>query len=164
MRVAGSRPQGPVGQVSRGPGAFSTKTTQPLKLRFFANLLVGAWRRRGCRLERLLRRWGPGGERSRDTPPTPPPPRFGAVRGGFLRLRQPSNTPPKVGGVSIKKRESDSNILENTLYNTPIYLIHALYNNSGIPYRIQYLIEYLMEYSVYMIPLGGLVYRSNTEF
>ena len=38
-----------------------------------ANLLVGAWRRRGCRLKRLLRRWGPGGKRSRDTPPTPPP-------------------------------------------------------------------------------------------
>ena len=69
MRVAGSRPQGPVGQVSRrgGWGPF-------LKLRFFANLLVGAWRRRGCRLKRLLRRWGPGGKRSRDTPPTPPPP------------------------------------------------------------------------------------------
>ena len=47
---------------------------------FFANLLAGAWRRRGCRLKRLLRRWGPGGKRSRDTPPTPPPPppRFGA--------------------------------------------------------------------------------------
>ena len=41
---------------------------------FFANLLVGAWRRRGCRLKRLLRRWGPGGKRSRDTPPTPPYP------------------------------------------------------------------------------------------
>ena len=87
VRVAGSRPQGPVGQVSRGlgaraprawgparqgPGPFPHKNT--LKLRFFANLLVGAWRRRGCRLKRLLRRWGPGGKRSRDTPPTPPPP------------------------------------------------------------------------------------------
>ena len=97
VRVAGSRPQGPVGQVSRGlgaraprawgpahqgPGAFSPQ--KPPKLsnyEFFANLLVGAWRRRGCRLKRLLRRWGPGGKRSRDTPPTPPPPaRFGAVR------------------------------------------------------------------------------------
>ena len=90
VRVAGSRPQGPVGQVSRGlgaraprawgpahqgPGAFSPqKPPKPLKLRFFANLLAGAWRRRGCRLKRLLRRWGPGGKRSRDTPPTPPPP------------------------------------------------------------------------------------------
>ena len=85
VRVAGSRPQGPVGQVSRGlgarapglgarptrgPGAFSPqKPPKPLKL---ANLLAGAWRRRGCRLKRLLRRWGPGGKRSRDTPPTPP--------------------------------------------------------------------------------------------
>ena len=88
----GSQPSGgiqapePVGQVSRGlgaraprawgparqgPGPFSHK---PLKLRFFAKVLVGAWRRRGCRLKRLLRRWGPGGKRSRDIPPTPPPP------------------------------------------------------------------------------------------
>ena len=67
--MAGSRPQGPVGS----PGPWG------LKLRFFGNLLVGAWRRRGCRLKRLLRRWGPGGKRSRDTPPTPPtpPPHFG---------------------------------------------------------------------------------------
>ena len=90
VNPAGSRRQGPVGQVSRGlgaraprawgpaqgPGAFSPqKPPKPLKLRFFANLLVGAWRRRGCRLKRLLRRWGPGGKRSRDTPPTPPPKR-----------------------------------------------------------------------------------------
>ena len=92
VRVAGSRPQGPVGQVSRGlgaraprawgtahqgPGAFSHKNhTNLSNYDFFANLLAGAWRRRGCRLKRLLRRWGPGGKRSRDTPPTPPhPPR-----------------------------------------------------------------------------------------
>ena len=83
-RVAGSRPQGPVGQVSRGlgaraprawgparqgPGAFSPQKPPNLSnYDFFANLLVGAWRRRGCRLKRLLRRWGPGGKRSRDTP------------------------------------------------------------------------------------------------
>ena len=86
VRVAGSRPQGPVGQVSRGlgaraprawgparqgPGAFSPQ--KPPNYDFFANLLVGAWRRRGCRLKRLLRRWGPGGKRSRDTPPNPFP-------------------------------------------------------------------------------------------
>ena len=81
VRVAGSRPQGPVGQVSRGLGARGPQGLgpaspgtwglfpKPLKLRFFANLLVGAWRRRGCRLKRLLRRWGPGGN-----PPYPSPP------------------------------------------------------------------------------------------
>ena len=90
LRVAGSRPQGPVGQVSRGlgaraprawgparqgPGAFSPQKPPNLSnYDFFANLLVGAWRRRGCRLKRLLRRWGHGGKRSRDTPPYPPPP------------------------------------------------------------------------------------------
>ena len=84
VRVAGSRPQGPVGQVSRGLGArapglgarptrglgaFPTKTYPNLSnYDFFANLLVGAWRRRGCRLKRLLRRWGPRGKRSRATP------------------------------------------------------------------------------------------------
>ena len=123
IRVAGSRPQGPVGQVSRelgaraprawgparqGPGAFSPQKPPNLSnYDFFANLLVGAWRRRGCRLKRLLRRWGPGGKRSRDTPPTPPPPPhpFPHCKGeeGFhpLRLRQPSNTPPKVGGFCL---------------------------------------------------------------
>ena len=89
VMVAGSRPQGPVGQVSRGLGArppgLGARPARGLGLfphknhpnlsnyDFFANLLVGAWRRRGCRLKRLLRRWGPGGKRSRDTPPHPPP-------------------------------------------------------------------------------------------
>ena len=91
VRAAGSRPQGPVGQVSRGLGARAPRAWGPAhqglgafspqkppnlsqNYDFFANLLAGAWRRRGCRLKRLLRRWGPGGKRSRDTPPTPPPP------------------------------------------------------------------------------------------
>ena len=95
VRAAGSRPQGPVGHVSRGLGARAPRAWGPAhqpfphknhpnlsNYDFFANLLVGAWRRRGCRLKRLLRRWGPGGKRSRDTPPTPPPPtpppRFGS--------------------------------------------------------------------------------------
>ena len=67
-----------------GPGLQEAwgPNPQSQKLRFFANLLVGAWRRRGCRLKRLLRRWGPGGKRSRDTPPTRPPnlTHFGAGR------------------------------------------------------------------------------------
>ena len=82
VRVAGSRPQGPVGQVSRGLGARAPRAWGPAPgawglfsqiTIFFTNFLVGAWRRRGCRLKRLLRRWGPGGKRSRDTPPTPLP-------------------------------------------------------------------------------------------
>ena len=92
VRVAGSRPQGPVGQVSRGLGARAPRAWGPAvrgwglfpnlsNYDFFANLLVGAWRRRGCRLKRLLRRWGPGGKRSRDTPPTPPPPTLSAFWG-----------------------------------------------------------------------------------
>ena len=73
----GPGPPGLGARPTRGLGP--QKPPKPLKLRFFANLLVGAWRRRGCRLKRLLRRWGPGGKRSRDTPPYPPP-RFGALR------------------------------------------------------------------------------------
>ena len=55
--------------------------------------------RRGCRLKRLLWRWGPGEKRSRDTPPNPPPlppPRphiFGAVR---EKGRGFSPSPPSV--------------------------------------------------------------------
>ena len=86
-----------MGQVSRGLGARAPRAWGPAHQRpgaffpvkkppnlsnydFFANLLVGAWRRHGCRLKRLLRRWGPGGKRSRDTPPTPPPPALGGRR------------------------------------------------------------------------------------
>ena len=58
---------GPGLQGGWGPGPQGLGPGPP-------NLLVGAWRRRGCRLKRLLRWWGPGGKRSRDTPPTPPPP------------------------------------------------------------------------------------------
>ena len=91
------RDPGPRGLWARSPGAWGPGPqglgpgpprawglfNHPTSTRFFANLLAGAWRRRGCRLKRLLRRWGPGGKRSRDTPlppPHPPPPRFGAVR------------------------------------------------------------------------------------
>ena len=93
VRVAGCRSQHLVGQVSRGLGArgppgLGARPTRglgpfphknhPNLSNFFANLLVGAWRRRGCRLKRLLRRWGPGGKRS--------PPRFGAVSGERKRV------------------------------------------------------------------------------
>ena len=74
MRVAGSRPQGPVGQVSRGLGARAPRAWGPAHrgLGPFPNKNHSPdWRRRrGCRLKRLLRRWGPGGKRSRDTPQT----------------------------------------------------------------------------------------------
>ena len=62
---------GPQGLGPGPPGAWGLFPQKPPNLSnydFFANLLLGAWRRRGCRLRRLLRR----------SPPTPP--RFGAVR------------------------------------------------------------------------------------
>ena len=91
VRVAGSRPQGPVGQVSRGLGAgLGARPAgawgpfpQTFQITFFRKFLVGAWRRRGCRLKRLLRRWGPGGKRSRDTPPPPHPPAVREKGRGF---------------------------------------------------------------------------------
>ena len=86
----GPGPQG-LGPGPPGAWAFSPQKPKPLKLRFDRKPPAGAWRRRGCRLKRLLRRWGPGGKRSRDTPPTPPPPpnpapRFGAVREKYRRV------------------------------------------------------------------------------
>ena len=87
VRVAGSSPRGPVGQVSRGlgaraprawgparqgPGAFSPQQPpKPLKLRFFANLLVGA---------SAASEVGTWRETKPALPPPPPtpPPRFGA--------------------------------------------------------------------------------------
>ena len=89
---------GPQGLGPGPPGAWGLFPTKLSNYDFFANLLVGAWRRRGCRLKRLLRRRGPGGKRSRDTPPTPPPPWGCKGERKRVRLRQPSNTPPKVGG------------------------------------------------------------------
>ena len=76
------RKSGPRGLWARSPGGLGPGPpglgARPIRglgnYDFFANLLAGAWRRHGCRLKRLLRRWGPGGKRSRDTPPTPPPP------------------------------------------------------------------------------------------
>ena len=122
VRVAGSRPQGPVDQVSRGlgaraprawgpahqgPGAFSPQKPPNLSnYDFFANLLVGAWRRRGCRLKKLLRRWGPGGKRSRDTPPTPPPP-------------PPPTPPPRFGAVREKRRGFSPSPPSATIQHAP---------------------------------------------
>ena len=92
IKTRRSRPQGPVGQVSGGlgpgpPGLGARPTSAwafSPQLRCFANLLAGAWRRRGCRLKRLLRRWGPGENEAGIPPlprPPPPPPRvLGAVR------------------------------------------------------------------------------------
>ena len=121
VRVAGSRPQGPVGQVSRGLGARAPRAWGPARqgpgpfphknhpnlsnYDFFANLLAGAWRRRGCRLKRLLWRWGPGGKRSRDTPPTPPPP--------------PPNPPPRFGAVREKGRGFSPSPPSATIQHAP---------------------------------------------
>ena len=108
MRVAGSRPQGPVGQVSRGLGArapgLGARPTRPgaFSPQKPPNPSNHDFSRRGCRLKRLLRRWGPGGKRRRDTPPTPPPPRgcrkkgrgetpspsYGLLSVGYMRLAE----------------------------------------------------------------------------
>ena len=82
----GPGPPGLGARPTRGLGFSPQKPPKPLKSRFFANLLVKAWRRRGCRLKRLLRRWGPGGKRSRDTPPIPPPPAFWGCKGERKRV------------------------------------------------------------------------------
>ena len=56
----------------------------------------GGWQAKGGRrLKRLPRRWGPGGKRARDTPPTHA---FLGRKEKGSPLLKPSNTPPKVGG------------------------------------------------------------------
>ena len=84
---------GPGFQGAWGPGpqGLGPGPNHPLKLRFFANLLlaetaasdVGTWRETKPGYPPL--------------PPPSPPPRFGEKGKGFhpLRLRQPSNTPPQ---------------------------------------------------------------------
>ena len=112
VRVAGSRPQGPVGQVSRGlgaraprawgparqgPGPFPHKNHPTSQITIFSQTSCG---------EGVGVCFGGGDLEGNEAgipplpPPPTPPPRFGAVEEGFhpLRLRQPSNTPPKVGG------------------------------------------------------------------
>ena len=97
-RSPGAWGPGPQGLGPGPPGAWGLFPTPPnlSNYDFFANLLVGAWRRRGCRLKRLLRRWGPGGKRSRDTPPTPPPPSLRPFG------RPPKSADPKPQALDLK--------------------------------------------------------------
>ena len=117
VRVAGSRPQGPVGQVSRGlgaraprawgpahqgPGPFPHKN-HPLKLRFFRKPPGGSLAKAWVSAETAASEVGTWRETKPGYPPYPPPlhpAAFWGCKEGFhpLRLRQPSNTPPKVGG------------------------------------------------------------------
>ena len=95
LRVAGSRPQGPVGQVSRGlgaraprawgpaqqgPGAFSPqKPPKPLKLRFFRKPPGGSLAKAWVSAETAASEVGTWRETKPGYPPYPLP-RCGAVR------------------------------------------------------------------------------------
>ena len=86
VRVAGSRPQGPVGQVSRGLGAratrawgptrglglFPTKTTKPLKLRFFRKPPGGSLAKAWVSAETAALEVGTWRETKPGYPPYPP--------------------------------------------------------------------------------------------
>ena len=106
VRVAGSRPQGPVGQVSRGLGARARRAWGP------AHQAPGAFPHKNHQITIFSQTswWEPGegvgvtaasevGTWRETKPGHPPYPQ----EEGFhpLRLRQPSNTPPKVGGPKI---------------------------------------------------------------
>ena len=89
VRVAGSRPQGPVGQVSRGlgaraprawgparqgPGAFSPqKPPGPLKLRFFRKPPCGSLAKAWVSAETAASEVGTWRETKPGYPPTPSP-------------------------------------------------------------------------------------------
>ena len=90
VRVAGSRPQQPVGQVSRGlgaraprawgpahqgPGAFSPqKPPKPLKLRFFRKPPGGSLAKAWVSAETAASEVGTWRETKPGYPPYPPPP------------------------------------------------------------------------------------------
>ena len=68
VRVAGSRPQGPVGQVSRGLGARAPRAWGP------AHQGPGPFPHKTSQITIFSQTsWWEPGEGSRDTPPTPPP-------------------------------------------------------------------------------------------
>ena len=87
MRVAGSRPQGPVGQVSRGLGARAPRAWgpalfphhPPLKLRFFSKPLGGSLAKAWVSAETAALEVGTWRETKPGYPPYAPPPP-GAVR------------------------------------------------------------------------------------
>ena len=103
VRVAGSRHQGPVGQVSRGLGArapgppgawglFPTKTTKPLKLRFFRKPPGGSLAKAWVSAETAASEVGtwretkPGYPPTPPPPPPPPPPAFWGCKGEWKRV------------------------------------------------------------------------------
>ena len=99
LRVAGSRPRGlgaraprAWGPAHQGPGAFSPQ--KPPKLRFFRKPPGGSLAKAWVSAETAASEVGTWRETKPGYPPYPP------KEEGFrpLRLRQPSNTPPKVGG------------------------------------------------------------------
>ena len=110
MRVAGSRPQGPVGQVSRGlgaraprawgpahqgPGAFSPQEPQPLKLRFFRKLVGGSLAKAWVSAETAAAEVGTWRETKPGYPPYPPPPHFLGERKRVFTLSAFGNHPTR---------------------------------------------------------------------
>ena len=107
VRVAGSRPQGPVGQVSRGlgaraprawgparqgPGAFSPQ--KPLKLRFFRKPPGGSLAKAWVSAETAASEVGTWRETKPGYPPYPPPPHPPAFWGCREKGRGFSPSPP----------------------------------------------------------------------
>ena len=123
-RVAGSRPRGPRGQISRGLGArapgigvrparslgpFPIKITQISQITIFRNSPGGSLATAWLSAETAASEAGTWREMkpgypAYPPPSPPPPPRVLGLKGKKeedfrpLCLRQSSNTPPKVGG------------------------------------------------------------------
>ena len=95
-RSPGGLGPGPPGLGGRPPGAwglFPTKT-KTSQITIFRKPPGGSLAKAWVSVKRLLRRWGPGGKRSRDTPPTPPPQPHPAYLGGIKKGRGFSPSPP----------------------------------------------------------------------
>ena len=107
-RGLGARAPRAWGPAHQGPGAFSPqKPPKPLKLRFFRKRSGGSLAKAWVSAETAASEVGTWRETKPGYPPTPPPPTPRKEEGFHpLRLRQPSNTPPKVGAYPKPRPET----------------------------------------------------------
>ena len=117
-RSPGGLGPGPPGLGARPCRAWGL-FPKPLKLRTSAR----AWRRRGCRLKRLLRRWG----NEAGIPPLPPPPGCKGERKRVFTLsafgNHPTRPPRSADGSIIlitKEKQPSWKLNLSSLSSTPI--------------------------------------------
>ena len=113
----GPGPPGLGARPTRGLGPFPHKNHQTSQITIFRKPPGGSLAKAWVSAETAASEVGTWRETKPGYPPYPPPPPFGRKEEGFhpLRLRQPSNTPPKVGGYVYVYIYIYRNIAMNTL-------------------------------------------------